>query len=126
MSLNVVRLGVHQFATHHRATIWFPKPRDRVFDYRSIEAFCKKFMEDNGGELLGFDCQHLQFAFTMLKYENVVVAWQTKEIMKKSLSQTHCLIWRSIESRVRTRLVSHCGPPIPIPSTVTAIRPAVR
>ena len=62
----------------YRATIWFPKPRDRVFDYRSIEAFCKKFMEDNGGELLGFDCQHLQFAFTMLKYENVIVAWQTK------------------------------------------------
>ena len=73
MSHNVVRCGTLDFQSHHRATIWFPKPKGKVFEYRSIDTFSKKVKDDNKEGLLGFDCQLLKYTYTMLKYENVVL-----------------------------------------------------
>ena len=69
MAQSKMHLSVSEVLKKFSKKIWFQKPRDRDFEFKTLKAFISKIRKRCDGKLIDFHCSILCFDELIEKYE---------------------------------------------------------
>ena len=75
-------LNPKELLKRYSRTVWFARPGDREFDSRGLPAVVKFVKQKCNDELVSGDTTLFDFVEIMLKYEQFIVDFISKEILK--------------------------------------------